>query len=312
MKRIVAFILIFVLLMTSACTKPNDEESAESIDTNVGAEQPNNNTDNAQIPDTNEPVNNQTEQNKQPVQNNTQKEDNQPNTSTPDNQQKEPENKVEEPKEDNKTNTTTPDNQQKEPENKVEEPEEDNKTPVYDDSNATPASDFEYTMKKDDTYIILKNYIGNKKDVVTPNYIDGYPVKAIAVTCFANTCVENIVISENIEIISPNAFSGSYLKTATIKSKSLVAYLYSFEGCTLLESVTFMYGDAEFTGPPFFKCPNLKEIVFLCDAPKCATLSAILPENSKTVIKYKKDTKGWDYFIEENKQGWNREFVEIN
>ena len=73
-----------------------------------------------------------------------------------------------------------------------------------------------------------------------------------------------------------------------------------------------MYGDAEFTGPPFFKCPNLKEIVFLCDAPKCATLSAILPENSKTVIKYKKDTKGWDYFIEENKQGWNREFVEIN
>lgn len=295
MKRIVAFILIFVLLMTSACTKPNDEESVESIDTNVGAEQPNNNTDNAQIPDTNEPVNNQTEQNKQPVQNNTQKEDNQPNTSTPDNQQKEPENKVEEPKEDNKTNTTTPDNQQKEPENKVEEePKDGDKTPVYDDSNATPASDFEYTMKKDDTYIILKNYIGNKKDVVTPNYIDGYPVKAIAVTCFANTCVENIVISENIEIISPNAFSGSYLKTATIKSKSLVAYLYSFEGCTLLESVTFMYGDAEFTGPPFFKCPNLKEIVFLCDAPKCATLSAILPENSKTVIKYKKDTKGWD------------------
>ena len=239
MKRILAFILIFILLMSSACSKPNDEESAASIDTNAGAEQSNDSTDseNEQTPDTNESVENPTEQNEQYVQNN--------NTSQGNEQKPQQEQKPEQEQ--------TPSNESQQQDIKNE--------PVYDDSNATPASDFEYTIKKDDSYRVLKKYIGNKKDVVTPNYIDGYPVKAIAVACFANTCVESIIISENIEIISPNAFSGSNLKTATIKSTSVVAYHYTFEGCGLLESVTFMYGDAEFTGILFSKCQNLKEII---------------------------------------------------
>lgn len=274
MKRIIAFTLILVLLMLSACSKSSDEDGIASIDTNVNSEQSNDNIDTEKdtTPQTNAPVNNQSAQN-------------------------------------NQTDTTT---QEKEPDNKVEqEPEEDNKSPVYDDSNATPASSFEYSLRKDGGSLLIKKFVGNEKDVIIPNYIDGYPVKSIGVASFSNTSAEKIVISENIEEIQPNAFSGNNLKTATVKSKSIKFIGGAFNQCSSLESITFMYDEGEFIAPIYYSCPNLKEVVFLCDAPKCDDNSYVFVDHKKAIIKYKKGTKGWDDIQNLINSGWDRILIEI-
>ena len=249
MKRILAFILIFILLMSSACTMSNDEESAASIDINDEAEQSNDSTDseNKQTPDTNATVKNPTEQNNQPVQNNTQKDD--------------------------QTIEEAPDDQQKDPENNVEEePKEDNKAPVYDDSDATPASSFEYMIKKENKSILIKKFKGSEKEVVIPNYIDGYPVKYINYESFRKTQIESLVISENIECIYDDAFDNcEKLKTVVIKSKKLVIGSNAFRYCSSLNNLTLGNGVIEVGASAFRYCTSLRDIQIPSTLNSCGT-----------------------------------------
>ena len=162
-----------------------------------------------------------------------------------------------------------------------------------DDSNATPASSFDYKIDFNNSKVLIQGFKGSEKNVVIPNSIEGFPVTNIS--GFVSSTVETLIIPESVNSISPNAITAEKLKTVTVKSKTVNVWGSAFDRCPLLESVTFA-GKATIEGITFNKCNNLKEIVFLGDAP--ATLSAnylISGEYYDIVtIKYMKNANGWD------------------
>ena len=318
MKRILAFAVVFVMLISSvACTKKQDEpDDAVIVDNDTDAEATDKSeTDKAQKEEqsedktqTSEPENDKTsEDDKTVIPDNSEKEDvtektEQTPTQTP---EKEPDSSTEQTPEKKPDAQTESKSEEKPEEQSKEEPV------IYDDSNATPASSFKYRVDKPNNKVHIQKFIGNEKNVVIPNYIDGYPVKSIGIAGFSNTSVENIVISENIEEIQPNAFSGSNLKNVTVKSKSIVFVGGAFDQCPSLESITFMYEQAEFIGPIYHECANLKEVIFLCNAPKCDDNSYVFVDHNKAVIKYKRGTNGWGDIQKLINEGWDRALIEI-
>ena len=251
----------------TACTKKQDEpDDAVIVDNDTDAEATDKSeTDKAQKEEqsedktqTSEPENDKTgEDDKTVIPDNSEKEDmtektEQTPTQTP---EKEPDSSTEQ------TPEKKPDAQT---ENKSEEnPEEQSKEEpvIYDDSNATPASSFEYKIYEVDNYVYLKKFIGNEKDIVIPNYIEGYPVKYIGLNCFMSTQIESVVISENIELIYDKAFQNCVnLKTVVTKSKNVVIGSSAFRYCSSLTDLTLGEGVVEIGSGAFTLCPSLKTI----------------------------------------------------
>lgn len=282
MKRVLPLIIVFVLLLTSACTRADEEQTAVNLDGNTQTVLPNDNTDNknAQTPDTNSNKNNQ-----QQIENSTQKED-------------------------NKTDGDNSESQENESENKVETPKEEDKKPVYDDSDATPVSSFKYKKYSDKNEIYITGFIGSEKNVVIPNYIEGYPVTYVSwfrtyipkdeteKDDFTDTSmIETLTIPETVRALAPNCLCGENLKTIIVKSENVTVWGWAFDRCPVLESVTFM-GNTSVESIIFSQhCPKLKEVIFLKDAPKKLVDGNFLMHtfnHPEAVIKYKKGTKGWD------------------
>ena len=185
---------------------------------------------------------------------------------------------------DDKTETTAPEQNE----------QEENQALVYDDSNATPASSFIYKIFPEDNMVCIFGFKGTEKDVVIPNYIEGYPVTNIA--DFMTSTVETLVIPENVNYVSPNAVIAENIKTITVKSKKLEIWSMAFDSCSSLEKVTFYDGEIVIRGHLFDKCYRLKEVIFWGEAPKCQDVYCFINNMSleKTIIKYRKDAPGWD------------------
>jgi hypothetical protein len=73
--------------------------------------------------------------------------------------------------------------------------------------NATPASDFNYDLTKDEQGIVIKKYAGNGGKVIIPATIEDYPVREIGSYAFAeDDSVTEIVVPESVVEIGGRAF----------------------------------------------------------------------------------------------------------
>lgn len=173
--------------------------------------------------------------------------------------------------------------------------QEENPAPVYDDSNATPASSFIYKIFPEDNMVCIFGFKGTEKDVVIPNYIEGYPVTNIA--DFMTSTVETLVIPENVNVMSPDAVVAENIKTITVKSKKLDIWHWAFQDCSSLEKITFYDGEIIIRGKIFDNCCKLKEVIFLGKAPECEDPDFLIDDviiGKHTMIKHRKDAPGWD------------------
>ena len=265
MKRIVALMLIFILLLSASCSKPDDEENAV-IDTSVNSEQTNENEQ--QAPEQNQektPVPETQQQQKPNTDNTDQKEEPKPEST-----------ETQQPKPD-----STETEQQKQPTSDTQnEPTQPEKTPeeqkpeiIYDDSNATPASSFKYHIDKTENCVLIVKFIGTEKDVVIPNYIEGYPVKSISMYfCGADSTLESIVIPENIETIYDEAFKGCVsLKKIVTRSKKLSIGHRAFERCSSLNELVLGEGVIEVGAGAFRHCTSLRNIHIPSTLNTCGT-----------------------------------------
>lgn len=249
--------------MISACSKPEDNEGASSIDENVQAEQSDDTVDTKAEQTTDETTNNLSEQESEKDNGQQKAENNNTNTPDTENQQKESENESSSTSEnENKIETPTLEHQ---PEEKPE--------PVYDNSNATPSSSFKYSVDKDKKSVSIIEFIGNEKEIVIPNYIEEYPVKSLSMFfCNADSSVESVIIPENMEILHEQAFYGcKNLKTVITKSKNLVIKKSAFENCSSLNSLTLGEGVVEVGASAFRHCTSLRNIHIPSTLNKCGT-----------------------------------------
>ena len=268
MKKILAFAVVFVMLISSvACTKKQDEpDDAVIVDNDTDAEATDKSeTDKAQKEEQSEDKT----QTSEPEDDKTGEDD---KTVIPDNSEKE--DVTEKPEQtptqtpEKESDTSTEQTPEKKPdaqtENKSEEkPEEQSKEEpvIYDDSNATPASSFEYRVDKPNNEVHIQKFIGNEKDVVIPNYIEGYPVRRITNRCFKNAQIESLVVSENVEYIYDSAFLNcEKLKSVVTKSKNLVIGIWAFKNCSSLTNLTLGEGVVEIGACAFEECFSLTDI----------------------------------------------------
>lgn len=258
MKKILIFVVIFVMIMTSACSKPEDNEIATSIDENVQADQ-SNDTDDTKTEQTNdETISDLSEKDPEKYNNQEKTEENKVNTEVTDNEQE---------------NTTENESSDLDKNMVAEQPVEENTEPTYDDSDATPASSFEYSVDKDKKRVSIIKFIGNEKEVVIPNYIEGYPVKSLGMFfCNTDSSVELVIIPENIEIIHEQAFYGcKNLKTVITKSENLVIKRSAFESCSSLNNLILGEGVVEVGASVFRHCTSLRNIHIPSTLNKCGT-----------------------------------------
>ena len=289
MKKILALILIIILIISSSCTKKEDTPDQPIIvdkDTKTEAE------------DNSAPE--QEEQAPPPVTEQESSDDiekEQPTEAPVEDIQQQPEDAPEKVPED------TPDDT---PE---EIPEE--QPVIYDDSNATPASSFKYIIKEEKNEVYIEGFIGSEKDVVIPNYIEGYPVTVISSfrtyypkddsekDQFTDTSmVETLTIPQSVNSITPTSIDAKNLKKVTVKGDGVTVWGRAFNYCPSLTSVTFE-GNVTLERIIFHsgKCSKLEEVVFLADAPKKLGDANFLLNSfnqPNAVVKYKKGTKGWD------------------
>ena len=96
---------------------------------------------------------------------------------------------------------------------------------------ATTASPQTYRYKINDGKAIIAGTIGNESNIIIPPTIDGFEVRGIDESAFANTKIKSVVISEGIEVIDWFAFSNcGELSSITIpKSIKQIGY-GAFEG----------------------------------------------------------------------------------
>ncbi len=294
MKKILAFALIFILLISSSCTKKEETPDAPIIvdmDTQTEAE------------DNSAPE--QEEQTSSPV-----TEEDEITEDSPDEVEKEQPIEIPDQAPQQQPDIKPEDTPEDVPEQEPEEQPEQEKV-IYDDSNATSASSFKYTIKEEKNEVYITGFIGSEKDVTIPNYIEGYPVTIISSfrTYFPKddsekdqftdtSMIESLTIPESVKVLSPNSIDAENLKTVIVKGNDVTVWGWAFNYCPSLTSVTFE-GNVSLERVIFKsgKCAKLEEVVFLADAPKKLGDGNFLFnsfDQPNTVIKYKKGTKGWD------------------
>ena len=134
--------------------------------------------------------------------------------------------------------------------------------------SAATYGDFEYTLEDDYTCTIT-GYNGSAANVTIPSTIYGYKVVSIYSGAFSeNLSMESVTISNSVEYIGLNAFSGcTNLKNIDIRTSgnNIIRICDSaFSHCTSLKSIVIP-GNVEFLwvagGCTFGECTSLKNVV---------------------------------------------------
>ncbi len=113
---------------------------------------------------------------------------------------------------------------------------------------ATPASDFEYEVIKEENRVAITKYIGTSKNVVVPSEIEGLPVTSFKNTytadntskegAFEGSDIETVVLGENIRTVGVQTFKDcNELKSVIFKENTKTVGYKAFENCTQLEIV---------------------------------------------------------------------------
>ncbi len=136
--------------------------------------------------------------------------------------------------------------------------QEDKNEPIYDDSNANPASDFDY-FKDNASGIVITKYKGTKNDVVIPNYIDGLPVASIALFC--NETITSVVIPDTVKKIGVSAFENCDSLKEVVFGKGLIEIEFNaFKGCDSLKKVVLPPNLLKIGSRCFYECSSLEEV----------------------------------------------------
>ncbi len=123
-------------------------------------------------------------------------------------------------------------------------------------------SEFYYGLYTDDSAYIV-GYAGKSQQKLTiPSYVDGYPVYDVSPYAFENLSgVDKVVISEGIERIDENAFSGCDLKTLMLPESLLSIEYNAFADCLSLKEITFAEGLDYIGVNAFAGCTNLRNVI---------------------------------------------------
>ncbi|MBR0535424.1 MAG: leucine-rich repeat domain-containing protein [Clostridia bacterium] len=167
---------------------------------------------------------------------------------------------------------------------------------------------------------VITRYLGDKKDVLIPEKIQGKYVRGIGANCFAKSQIRSVYIPETVTSIGNYAFEGCiYLTNVSFDSGSAKVNIGSgaFENCLKLERITLPVvtnlGDIA-----FYNCTSLK-YVRLADGSKqigsyvfgnCTALeTVVIPEsvdkigtlifeganNPELTVVTPSDSTAWEY-----------------
>ena len=132
-----------------------------------------------------------------------------------------------------------------------------NKTTVPDSGKVAPASDFEYTLRKDGGITISK-YIGTDKNVIIPSEIEDRPVTVIS---SFSTDVESVKIPDSVTLIADNAFyCCSSLKEVSFGKELKEIGNQAFFGCISLTEIKLPENLTSIGSEAFACCSYLKKV----------------------------------------------------
>ncbi|MGN0469053.1 MAG: leucine-rich repeat protein [Acutalibacteraceae bacterium] len=121
--------------------------------------------------------------------------------------------------------------------------------------SAYSCGDFNYKINKDG-YAEITGYTGkSKNEVVIPNDVDGYEVKAVAKFDLSSKNVNRVVISEGIETIRASAFRDSEISEVVFPKSLRTIENYAFYGAEYLYSCKLQEGLEVIGYEAFYDCP---------------------------------------------------------
>lgn len=113
-----------------------------------------------------------------------------------------------------------------------------------------------------DETVSLLNYRGNDSIVEIPSEFNSKPIVEISNSAFLkNQTLEEVTISNNIQIIKDKAFRETALNSVEIPSSVKEIGVYAFSVCEELESVTFNEGLEKINMNAFAACHKLTKII---------------------------------------------------
>ena len=125
----------------------------------------------------------------------------------------------------------------------------------------TDISEFEYTVYEEEKYVVIDKFIGNSKDIVVPEKIEGYDVKLIFWCAFMNSEIESVILPDTLELIHANTFTNCQNLHTVKLGKNVKKIVYeAFRNCKKLEKINFPEGLTEIENKAFENCESLKSI----------------------------------------------------
>lgn len=103
------------------------------------------------------------------------------------------------------------------------------------DSTLLTTSDFKF--EQNDDYLVAKKYIGNKKTIKIPSFVDNLPVKKLADNLFYKKQIKKVIIPDTIEEIGEFCFSESGIESVVLPSGIKSLLRATFADCTKLKEV---------------------------------------------------------------------------
>ncbi len=125
---------------------------------------------------------------------------------------------------------------------------------------ANPASDFDYTISKNDQ-VVINQYLGESVDVVIPKEIEGCPVTVIYSVAFMNTDIKSITIPDTVVTIWANAFANCQeLRTVKMGNGVKTVMYEAFRDCSKLKNLTLSKNLETIEACAFQGCTSLQEL----------------------------------------------------
>lgn len=138
----------------------------------------------------------------------------------------------------------------------------------------SPASDFEYEISQDGSFVYINKYVGTSDSVVIPSTIDGLPVVSLKGVVnssgiaekgvFENSNVKAVTISDGVEAIGFNAFKNCKdLSKIVFNAKLSIIGDFAFANCNNLEEIDLSGTKVEaIRDEAFANCTGITKVVW--------------------------------------------------
>lgn len=172
-----------------------------------------------------------------------------------------------------------------------QQPEDKNTTPATTQTTQvsikeTPISSFQYAVNDEKNIAGIMQYIGQEKDVVIPQQIEGYPVVYISYNAFSKSDIASVTIPDSVETIMDGAFAlCQNLHTVHFGSNITTIGERAFYKCVKLKEAILPPKLTEIDHEAFVECEALEKVFI----PKTLSewgLSAFFADHSLTSITF--------------------------